>query len=277
MDMLVWLKRSLQPLVNFFRLNKLASPVFRQLLTWRYRQDALSTATQNGRTWKIHPEVALRGEFQEFDTVLWLRDVIKPGSTVIDVGANVGQMTLEAAELTGPSGKVIAIEPAPGNYRILQLHITGNQFTDRVSALQAACGSKHGGEIILNIYGNETNSVGSGHNTVNLKNHEEGITPLRVPLVSIDGLCQEKQIVPQVIKIDVEGAELEVIRGAVQTLKAYQPEVQIGFHPFAFKDVVQATRELIELFRSCGYEVPAPDKEGKYELQEYQMHPRNNK
>ncbi len=273
MDMLVWLKRSLQPLVNFFRLNKIASPVFRQLLTWRYRQDALSTATQNGRTWKIHPEVALRGELQEFDTVLWLREVVKPGSTVLDVGANVGQMTLEAAELTGPSGKVIAIEPAPGNVRILQLHINGNNFNDRVEVIQAACGSTHGEEIVLNIYGNESNTVGSGHNTVNLKNHHEGITPIRVPLVSIDGICREKNIIPRVIKVDVEGAELEVVRGAVQTLKTHHPEVLIGFHPFAFQDEIQATRELMELFRSCDYDVPAPNKEGKYELREYRMHP----
>ena len=93
---------------------------FQALMRLRYSRGALMTATQNGREWRLAPEVALRGAFQEFATVEWFRSLVRPGMTVIDVGANVGQMTLELGVLVGSTGRVLSIEPGRGNLDLLR-------------------------------------------------------------------------------------------------------------------------------------------------------------
>ncbi|MEX0643457.1 MAG: FkbM family methyltransferase [Pirellulales bacterium] len=271
MDALIWLRKSLSPHLDRFRLRRLARNVYRSLLRLRYGADGLATTRQNGRTWKLHYEVALRGELQEFDTIRWLQKVVKPGDCVIDVGANVGQMTLEAAHLVGSGGKVVAIEPAPGNLKLMRAHVAANGFSDRVEIIEAACAFDNEGDVVLHIYGDRTDCVGSGHTT---REHpiatEKSVSNIRVPKVSIDGLCADHNLTPRVIKIDVEGAEIEVVRGAISTLRTFRPRVRIGFHPFAFADASEATWELRELLAGCGYETPEPVVGGSYELREYE-------
>jgi FkbM family methyltransferase len=261
------------PHLDRLKLRQLARGIYRALLQLRYGADGLATTMQNGRTWKLHYEVALRGEYAEFDTIEWLRKVVKPGGCVIDVGANVGQMTLEAAHLVGPSGKVVAIEPAPGNLKLLCAHIAANGFADRVEIIPAACSSSSGGEIILHVYGDRSDNVGSGHSVCEGAIGDEATVNVSVPKVSIDKICAERQLVPSVIKIDVEGAEIDVIRGAVSTLRAHHPSVRFGFHPFAFADSSEATQELRALLAECGYSSPEPDAGEGYDLREYEALP----
>src|SRR5262245_40918923 len=102
MDILILLKRRLDKIVGRLGVRPAARSVYRKLLKLRYGENGLATASHNGRTWKLHYEVALRGEYAEFETIEWLREVVKLGDCVIDVGANIGQMTLEAAHLVGP-------------------------------------------------------------------------------------------------------------------------------------------------------------------------------
>jgi FkbM family methyltransferase len=273
-DALIWIRKSLSPTVDRLRLRSLARNIYRRLLWLRYGANGLALTRQNDRTWKLHHEVALRGEFQEFDTVLWLRGVIRPGDCVLDIGANVGQMTLEAAVLTGPTGIVVAIEPAPGNLNLLKRHITENAFADRVRVVEAACGARHGVTTSFYFVGNDRTTVGSGHSTnEQAVSSQSTLTSESIPLVSIDGLCREFGLTPNVIKIDVEGGELEVLRGAREVLRTCQPHVLFGFHPFGFVDPAHATREIRELLNHCGYNTPEPETIGAYNFSEYEAIP----
>ncbi len=138
--------RTLRPIVDRCRLNAVARPVWAAL--WKRQSTCLVHAEQNGRVWWLDPDVALRGTEEEQETIKWLRSVIEPGMTVVDVGANVGQMTLEMAHLVGPTGRVIAIEPGPGNLAVLRRHVEGNGFAARVtvrrSGVQYASRGDHG-------------------------------------------------------------------------------------------------------------------------------------
>src|SRR5262245_56179491 len=216
MDVLISLKRRLDGTVGRLGLRPAARWAYRKMLKLRYGENGLATAWHNGRTWKLHYEVALRGEYAEFETIDWLRKVVKPGDCLIDVGANVGQMTLEAAELTGPTGRVIAIEPAPGNLKLLRAHVQANGFQDRVEIVEAACGSE-AGSATFHLFGSDTDVVGSGHN-LHGPVCEGDWQQLPVRICTIDELCRTKLLRPAVVKIDVEGAELEVLRGSIETL-----------------------------------------------------------
>lgn len=278
MDLLVSLHRKLQPVVDTLHLRPLAQILFRRLHSLRYRPDTLARATQNGREWWLVPEVALRGEYAEYETTLWLREVVKPGMTVIDVGANVGQMTLEMAHLVGPSGKVIAIEPAPGNVEILRKHVRKNGFGDRVTIIEAACSDIDGESVDLKIFGTAAGTVGSGHTIVSETSGAAdacGIPTLfiRVPTVALDTLCERLSIHPGVIKIDVEGAELSVLKGAGHILAHDKPGVRFGFHPFAFANPAAGSDAIRKLLHAADYRIVGASDTTEFELEEYSAFP----
>jgi FkbM family methyltransferase len=238
-------------------------------------------AAHNGREWWLDPEVALRGEFAEYETIEWLREVVKPGMTVIDVGANVGQMTLEMAHLVGPQGKVFAIEPAPGNLRVLRAHVGRNGFADRVTLIEAACCENDGDSIDLTVFGSATDTVGSGHTIVgeSVPTGEAGGFPalsVRVPTVSLDAVCERHAIQPAVIKIDVEGAELSVLKGAREVLSRDRPRIRFGFHPFAFADPAAASSGIRALLAAAGYRLDPAATEPLFSLAEYEAFPDEN-
>jgi FkbM family methyltransferase len=262
--------RPIRPMLLPFK--RLADRLFNALVSLRYPPGSLMVATQNGRRWRLAPEVALRGALQEYETILWFREVVTTGMDVIDVGANVGQMTLELAELVGPEGRVLAIEPAQGNIAVLRRHIAGNGFDRRVDLVEAACGNRHGGSVSFFVFGDRDDSIGSGHSTVarivpDMTRHE-----IRVPQVSLDALCADRQLTPRIIKIDVEGGEIGVLEGATQTLKMARPILRIGFHPFAFDDVQKASDRLRALLREHRYAFEGPPS-GPLELAEYVARP----
>jgi FkbM family methyltransferase len=278
MDLLITLHRKLQRTVDVLHLRPLAQRVFRGLLALRSGGGRLVRATQNGREWWLDPEVALRGEFAEYETIEWLRGVVKPGMTVIDVGANVGQMTLEMAHLVGPQGKVYAIEPAPGNVRILREHVRGNGFDDRVTVIEAACCGNDGGSIDLTVFGSAADTVGSGHTIMGeaASAADPDALPtlsLRVPTVSLDALCEQSSIRPAVVKIDVEGAELSVLEGARRVLAQDRPRLRFGFHPFAFADPAAASAEIRALLAAVRYRLDETAEEPAFSLAEYEAFP----
>jgi FkbM family methyltransferase len=258
-------------------LRPVARAAFRRLLSLRYGSASLMRAEQNGRTWLLAPEVALRGELAEFETIQWFRDVVREGMTVIDVGANVGQMTLELAELVGPSGRVIAVEPAPGNLELLRRHIEANGYSSRVEVFDGAC-SDANGTVKLYLAGTTDQAVGSGHTLAGeaaLRRQDGSVRVVEktVTAVTVDALCEERSIRPSVIKIDVEGAELSVLRGMKQTLRSSRPAVRVGFHPFAFDSPEDASDQLRALFDAADYALQAPAS-GALALEEYIALPR---
>jgi len=255
-------------------LRGIARKAFRALLNRRYPGDALVSAEQNGRLWRLRPEVALRGAFQELQTIEWFRSVVKPGMTVLDVGANVGQMTLELAELVGPRGRVLSIEPGAGNLEVLEIHVRANEMQDRVEVVAAACAETHGGEVEFFVAGENASSVGSGHSlagpdAIHRGTPDIAVHSVRCPRVSIDGLCSERGIAPAMIKIDVEGAELKVLAGALGTLTKARPLLRIGFHPFAFDDALAASDELRRLLSEAGYRIEHSPATGALALEDY--------
>jgi FkbM family methyltransferase len=138
----------------------------------------------------------------------------KPGDTVVDVGAHIGLYTLIAAKKVGPSGKVIAIEPDPDNCNLLKRNIELNRLTN-VTILERAAFSSNS-KLKLYLPGKER-----GFTKLSTIMANRAVTEnfLEIDATTLDHLML-MQGITQVnwIKIDVEGAELEVLKGATVTL-----------------------------------------------------------
>ena len=140
------------------------------------------------------------------------------GAVVYDIGANVGYYSLMAAVLTGSEGHVYAFEPLPRNLAYLNKHVALNKLEDKITVLDVAV-SANNGEAAFDLGA----STSMGHLA------ESG--EIKVRQVRLDDLLTSGEIQPpDYMKIDVEGAEAEVLAGARTILEKYHPILFLDTH-----------------------------------------------
>lgn len=150
-----------------------------------------------------------RPEFYDKNQRKLFCEAIKPGSTVLDVGANVGIYTLLAAKR---GARVFAIEADPKTVEMLRHNIELNGFEDRVTVFPMAVGEREG---TVTLYRHEENR---GHS-----NLFDGVDPVAVPCRTIDSL----DLPPiDVCKMDIEGSELSALKGMEATIRR-SPEMKL--------------------------------------------------
>ena len=168
----------------------------------------------------------LRGRYEEHE-IAFVRSLLQPGDTAIDVGAHIGFFTLQMAAMVGPGGRVIAFEPLDTNANLLERSIAENHFEDRVTFRRAAVGASSGTATLT--FPLETLNSGGAYLL------RQGTSPLtgnetrEVPLVALDDLDVSGPV--RVIKMDVEGAEPQVLRGAERLLQTHRPVMLSELHP----------------------------------------------
>ena len=168
----------------------------------------------------------LRGRY-EADEIRLVRDLLTPGDVAIDVGGHIGFFTMQMAAAVGPAGRVYSFEPLDSNADLLERSITENSFNDRVRFQRAAVGATPGTATLT--FPVETLNSGGAYLL------REGSAPLagnqkkEVPVVALDGLDLRRPV--RFIKMDVEGAEPQVLRGAVRILKEDRPVILSELHP----------------------------------------------
>jgi len=174
----------------------------------------------------------------ELETPRILEQNISIGDVVYDIGANVGFYTLLASFLTGKRGQVLSFEPFPTNIRFLRRHILLNKFTN-VSIFEAAIADKEGVMCFK-----------EGVNSAEGRLSDEG--NLQVKVMALDKLVRDKVIPPpQMMKIDVEGAELKLFEGASEVIKGYRPKIILSTHGEIVHDAC------IKYLQSMGYRLEA--------------------
>lgn len=165
---------------------------------------------------------------------------VSTGSVVLDVGANVGFYTLLASVLVGDSGKVFAIEPLPSNPTLLKRHVALNRLKN-VTVIDGAASDRSGIASFAQVENNCMGKLSSDGNLV-------------VKTFTIDDLIAQGIIAPPtIVKIDVEGAEGEVLRGAEQTLRTHLPKMFLATHG---KEI---HRYCCEFLQSLGYTLTGID------------------
>jgi FkbM family methyltransferase len=150
--------------------------------------------------------------------------IVKQGMTVIDVGAHIGFHTLLFAKCVGPSGRVFSFEPHPENFALLRKNVELNNLA-QVRPLNQAVFSR-AGEITISVPDDQPNS---GNGSVYLNG---GVRQFRATTVSLDAFCEEFLVQPHILKMDVEGAEYEVLMGAERVIAQFRPKLLIELHHF---------------------------------------------
>ncbi|MBA4018995.1 MAG: hypothetical protein C0483_17640 [Pirellula sp.] len=140
-----------------------------------------------------------------------LKELVKPGMRIVDVGANVGCYVLMLRQMGGDACDIIAIEPSPENLPELRANIANNRW-DNVRLVEAAVGAEAGNVAFL-----------SG---INGGVADEGA--YTVPIVTLDTLLKSRV---DFLKIDVEGFEGYALQGAIEVLKRDRPVLFLEFHP----------------------------------------------
>lgn len=172
----------------------------------------------------------------EYEKRRQFEQTLKEGDIILDIGAHVGYYTLLASILTGPSGRVFAFEPLPANIHFLRAHLALNQIHN-VTLIEAAVSNE-------NHTGRFTPGLGTSMGML----HPKGI--LEVECVTLDGLMSEGRLpVADVIKIDVEGAELKVLQGAANMLSLAHPTMFLATHG------QEQTTACGDLLRSLDYQL----------------------
>jgi FkbM family methyltransferase len=183
----------------------------------------------------IGRSLQLYGEFSEGECEVF-RQIVRRGSTVVEVGSNIGSHTVPLAQWAGPEGKVIAFEPQRIVFQTLCANVALNSLLN-VHCLQQAVGSEPGSIVVPHInYQAENNFGGLGLGSFT---HGE-----RVPLVTIDSL--ELQTC-DLVKLDIEGMEREAILGAQRTIEKFKPALYVE------NDRKDRSDDLVRTLDAMGY------------------------
>jgi len=173
---------------------------------------------------------------RSFPQGLALQSLCQSGDIVLDVGASIGYTALTAARAVGPAGRVVAIEPAERSFTLLKINAARN-FPERIAVVQAAC-DENDGMATLFVSGSSEDFNSLRPDSVVGNVHEEVIQAR-----SLESLCEEFHIVPDIVKVDVEGAEWPVLKGLFKSgvytprallVEAYAPNSRgFGYVPSA--------------------------------------------
>jgi FkbM family methyltransferase len=147
---------------------------------------------------------------------------VRPGATVIDVGANIGYNTVHAAQLAGAHGRVVAVEPTPDNLHVLRHNVAAAKLENVVVAPVAVGRSAGTRELFVR------GSVSAVNSLFPQSCYAEVTQVLRVPVVRLDDLVEGEAAV---VKIDVEGGELDVLEGMPRLLRAARVALIVEWHP----------------------------------------------
>ena len=149
---------------------------------------------------------------RELEHKVMLERVLKPGMTVLDIGANIGYYALMELGMIGPSGKLVAVEPSPSNVELLKRNLTLNGY-DGIEVHLAAISDQAG---VKQFFLSEMSNLNTFHDTGTGRLHLSGKT-VDVKTCSVPEIMAGRKL--DLIRMDVEGHEVEVINGLLPAIE----------------------------------------------------------
>jgi FkbM family methyltransferase len=161
----------------------------------------------------------------------------------LDIGANIGYYTLLLSRLVGNDGLVVAVEPHPVNFHLLQLNLRINRVSN-VRLVSAAISDKDGRTFLFEAEGSNWHSL--------LPTERTSQKAIEVPTLTIDTLAHQVERPIDLLRMDIEGGELSALKGGEKTLRCYRPALVMEIHPPYLPP--DAVPQLLSWLQSLGYE-----------------------
>ena len=191
-----------------------------------------------GFPWQVHDEIVrIDPDARHFvphdsepDLFRALRATIRPGDVVLDVGAFVGIYAVLEARWAGERGRVVAFEPTPSSAALARRHFEWNGATSRRISLIEAAVSDRAKRGVLHEY--DSHGLPYANSLVKAADTDRPAKTREIAVVTIDDVCRELGLVPSVIRMDVQGAEMHALLGARETIRsAPRLTLLVEMHP----------------------------------------------
>lgn len=199
----------------------------------------------------------------------WLR-ACRDKKVIFDIGAHIGLYSIPASAIVHKEGVIYAFEPSSANRAYLERHKSFNN-ANNITVLPFLVGEKP--LETVNFYENRD---ADAMNSIFVRKNRRLYNEVSRQQVSLDDFCTARALVPEIVKIDVEGAELKVLRGAGNIFKKHRPVVFLSIHPRTLQLLNQPLQEVLEAIDGLSYRIY--DAEGKktdaYKHNEYILIPK---
>ena len=211
--------------------------------------------TQQREDAYISRELETLGVWEPFESGLVL-ERLRPGAVFLDLGANIGYYTVLASRACGPAGSVIAFEPEPGNYELLERNIALNGLSN-VTAVQAAASDRSG---TTQLFLSDDNQ--GDHRLYRNDGRERSVD---VPMVALDEWFANRSPRLDVVKMDTQGFEAQIVRGMHGLIEANRAHLHVivEFWPFGLQGAGSDAESLIALLERWPFTVRKIDEFGR--------------
>ncbi len=193
----------------------------------------------------ISKTLAVYGVHEKLETEL-MGERLRPGMSVMDVGANIGYYALLEASLVGPGGNVYALEPFPRNFDLLTRNVRLNRCEDRIHLFRLAAGDAGGRARMY---------LGPSDNMHCLMEYDRPDTfneHIEVETMTVDRFLEGRRPI-DFLRMDLEGYECQVLDGMHETLRTVRPDLLFEVHPVGDVDPDPRYTPYLERLLDLGY------------------------
>lgn len=209
-----------------------------------------------GRPVWTHPQLLNRG-LTEPHVFRWIANGLRKGDVFFDVGAHHGWMSMLAARKTGRVGRVVAFEPSPSSIEFLSYHKRMNRLS-QIDIVPKAVTNRDETGIPFYLVGDGNAFMNSLFDTDTPEISARGKTVIEIETITLDTFSVQSGLIPNLIKIDAEGAEIWVCEGAKHLLAHHHPALIIAIHPLWLPEG-QKMEDLFKLLNGFGYRIEDAD------------------
>ncbi|HZX77228.1 FkbM family methyltransferase [Lysobacter sp.] len=186
------------------------------------------------------------------EVVATLNQLLKPGMTFLDIGANIGELSIVAARRVGPHGKVIAFEPLPQHADRLQMHLQANAIG--WASVERLALADRAGELTMYVPSASAGAPGENFGLGTLYGSGSDAPIGTVPVTSLDEYLDQHPISRiDFIKIDVEGAELPCLVGARRMIARHLPHLIVEVQVASARAAGYEQSAILDELRAHGY------------------------
>ena len=175
-----------------------------------------------------------------------VQNLLKPGDTFLDVGANIGYFSVMASMIVGEQGTVVSFEPSARALAKMTSHACLNQCRNLIICSHAV------GEITGRTQLNWATPSNIGGSTIHRGIASQGAIE-QIAVRTLDDVCRDLTLKPKLIKMDIEGFELFALKGAREILTACRPNVVCELTAAFLRDHGQSSESLIQFMLDLGY------------------------